>query len=660
MRPMGDDDMAQHDVYESLISAVRRCAEALIQEDATRMRGVVEFLAGYEPKIFVRLYLYVLASNPTAAPDLATAYLTDPSLIEASWCRDEYAKLALAWFPSLTPEQRAKVLSVIDAMPDKFLNAWEARFEEHRKKPPDAEDRRKFRAAAFRDVIWKWRDALPADRQEALDRIVQELADPDAWKEQLFPLEESPLRGTDFSSRPIPEIAEFLRTWTPQAEGSRQTVTALGQELRIAAFNNPEPYAADAAQFAALKPVYVRQMLEGLAMGASNRREFEWGGVLELITAALARRDEPIDPATLFDGDDRNWSWASAKATELVAAGLKQGAEGIPFEHADRVRFIVETLIRIAPDQPEIEDFEERYQREPFFAAQATLRGLAVELCVLMVFWLGKDPSSPWAAEPRKALSNFPDIRVFFDDQLADRTQAGRIPRAIMGRYLCFLFYFGEDWLRAHIGALFPQDDEALREASWHGHLAHDHQPIMDLVPELRFCIAEEIARLAADGEQVDREFRRERFADYLMVLYLWGGLPDDLLESFWEHAPSGVRQHAMWYLGTQLPAPDMPDATRARGFAYWERRLDAAQRSCNPDAFRAELGAIANGPCAIGSTTSGWPISYSTCCRPTSSPLTRSASWAGSPRLHRVTSIARRRSCPPCSGIRVSMSGPT
>jgi hypothetical protein len=98
---------------------------------------------------------------------------------------------------------------------------------------------------------------------------------------------------------------------------------------------------------------------------------------------------------------------------------------------------------------------------------------------------------------------------------------------------------------------------------------------------------------LPMPGDQVDREFRQERFADYLMVLYLWDGLPDDLLESFWEPAPSGVRQHCIWYLGTQLAAPDMPDPMRARGFSYWMSRLDAARRSDNPDAFRAELGAI-------------------------------------------------------------------
>ncbi len=490
------------------------------------------------------------------------------------------------------PDQ-AKVLGVIDALPDKYLNVWRTRFEEQRKKPPDADDGRRFRDATFRDVVWKWRAALSAERQDAIDRIVQEFGDPDAWKEQLLPREESPLRGSDFSSRPIPEIAEFLRTWTPQPESSRQTVTALAQVLRIATFNNPEAYAAEAVQFAVLRPIYIRQVLEGLAMAASNRWKFEWAGVLKLITAAVMRHDEPIDFAMLFDGDDRDWSWTNVKAAELLAAGLRQGSEGIAFGHGAQVRSIVETLIRIAPSEPEIEDLEERYRREPFFAAQATLRGLVVELCILLMFWLSKDPSSPLAAEPRKALSNSSNIRDFFDGQLGDRTAAGRIPRAIMGSYLSFLFDFGEDWLRAHLDALFPQDDEALRGASWYGHLAHDQRQIRDLVPELHLCLAEEIARLADAGEQVDREFRRERFADYLMVVYLLGALPGDLLESFWEHAPSGVRQHCVWYLGTQLDAPDMADAMRARAFAYWVNRLNAARRSDNPDAFRAELGAI-------------------------------------------------------------------
>jgi hypothetical protein len=44
----------------------------------------------------------------------------------------------------------------------------------------------------------------------------------------------SPLTGTDFASRPIPEIVNFLQTWQPQPGPQKQTVTALAQQLRQA------------------------------------------------------------------------------------------------------------------------------------------------------------------------------------------------------------------------------------------------------------------------------------------------------------------------------------------------------------------------------------------------------------------------------------------
>jgi hypothetical protein len=636
MRQMGDDGMANHDIYESLISAVRRSAEILIQQDARRMGGVVRALAGYPPKIFTRLYLYVLASNPAAAPDLATTYLTDSELIEASWCRDEYAKLASAWFPSLTREDQAKVLAVIDSLPDKYLAAWKRRFEEHMKKAPNAEDERKFRAATSRDLVWKWRAALPAPRQKALERIVKELGDPDAWKEQLFPPDESPLTGTDFSSRPIPEIVALLKSWRPGGENSLQTVTGLAQELRIAVSNNPEAYADHAEQFSGLKPIYVRQVFEALAIPVSNRVNFEWGSVLKLIETTLAQFGQRIDPSTIFDGDDRTWTWACMKAGELLAAGLRHGAAGIAFEHADQVSTIILSLIRLAPKDPEIEDFEERYKREPFFAAQATLRGLAIELCILMMFWLSKDSSGPLRAEPRKALSNSPDIRNFLENELSDRSPSGRIPRAVMGRFLCYLFYFGEEWLKAHLDALFPSADQALRRAAWHAHIGHDQQPIVDLVPQLHPCFAEEIARLSDRDGEPDGDFHRERFADYLMIVHLWGGLPNDLLASFSEQAPIGTRQHAMWYLGTQLALRIFP--TRCvRGASHTGNgasKPHGAPIILISSERNWELSG--NGVCATGSTIAGWPISCSPWLKPDSSLPMHSASWNGSRRSRR------------------------
>ena len=122
--------MANHDIYNALIAAVRRSAGMLIAENPARMRGVIGILTENPAKIFVRLALHVLAQNPKGAPDLADAYILNPELIEKTWARHEYAELARAWFPSLSADNQRSVLTAVDAMPDKYRVAWRARFAE--------------------------------------------------------------------------------------------------------------------------------------------------------------------------------------------------------------------------------------------------------------------------------------------------------------------------------------------------------------------------------------------------------------------------------------------------------------------------------------------------------------------------------------------------
>jgi hypothetical protein len=608
-RSIADDEMANYDPYNALISAVRRSADMLVAANPASMSKVIAILTGHPAKIFVRLALHVLAQNPSAAPELAETYLLNTELIEATWCQDEYAALARAWFPSLSSEKQAAVLHVVDSMPEKHRAAWAMRFKEHHKSPPTAEDERIFAAAILRDALWKWRSVLPRDRQEALDRIVAELGDPDAWRQQMFPPEESPFSGTDFATRIISEIIAFLKTWQPQGERHRQTVTALAQELRTAVSNDPKTYATHADQFSGLKPIYIRRVLEGLQNAASNQRDFQWAKVLKLIEFAYSQYSQGVDPGTLTEGDDKSWRWTCMTASELLAAGLRRGVEGIGFEHAALVRTLVFTALRLAPAHPELEDFEERFRREPLFAAQATLRGITVELCILLMFWLSKDSSTLIGATPRDALRNLPDIREALEAQLIDRSADGRVPRAIIGRYLRFLFYFGEEWLKAQMPALFPAGDDQLRRAAWRSHLGHDQGPLQELMPELRGSYAEDIALLGSDEADKDfRDFYQDRLADYVLVLHLWGGLPADLLEQFWRDAPVSVRQHAMWFVGQQVsrPASEVPDEVKARGFAYWERRLAEAMQSSQPDTYRSELGVIGQW-CFHGQVDEAW-----------------------------------------------------
>jgi hypothetical protein len=192
--------------------------------------------------------------------------------------------------------------------------------------------------------------------------------------------------------------------------------------------------------------------------------------------------------------------------------------------HKEAVQALVFELCRRAPQRPEREDFEQQFQHDPYFAAQFTLRGLAVELCVLLLFWLSKEEGAPIAVTPRRALEMSPAIREAFDAELADRTASGRVPRAILGRYLGWLLYFGEPWLSGRMDWLFTESDEELRHAAWMGHLLHDQGPLGDLLDSLEPDYARAIGQLTDDAK--DRaEQAQKSLGIHLMVLYLQGRL---------------------------------------------------------------------------------------------------------------------------------------
>jgi hypothetical protein len=345
-------------------------------------------------------------SNRNCSPALSESLLKETSLIGESWCEDEYAELALAWFPSLAPAAQQSILSHIDQMPDKYRAAWAQRVEEQEKQPPNAETIRAFDDAIFREAVWKWRLALPADRKERLDAIVREQGDPDAWHERLFPTEVSPLTGADLASRPIPEIISFLQTWQPQAGPKKQTITALAQQLRQAVDQEPVRFAEQAERFAVLRPIYVRRV--------------ENEGVQSIVV----------------EGDDPDWLWASSTAGSMLRYALGQGRDGIPYAYAARVLTLIRTLLRVAPEIPEAKDFDSQFERHTYFNAEQTLRGRAIELCIMYIFWESKQPGSPLHTNQHAALALRPDIQAELDKQLEDRSNNGRVPRAIIGRWM--------------------------------------------------------------------------------------------------------------------------------------------------------------------------------------------------------------------------------
>ncbi len=591
IRPVSEVDNTLFGIEEVLVAAVRETAEELIRDQVVPMNEVVGMLAENDSNIFVRLVLHVLARNPALAPELATAYLLKEELITEDWCNPEYATLAKAWFGSMSSYDQATILRAIDEVPGRYLDSWMARFERQHKVPPNAADVEAFRINCVQDLIWRWRDALPADRREAVERA----GDPHAWKRTPETPDESPLTPTDFLDNPVEETIAFLREWQPSGGPARVTLGSLGQEVRAAATAQPEKFSAAADQFAGLRPIYIRRLLEGLQQAAAHQKPVDWQNVLALIAFIYSKALATIEQSARAVDDDATWAWACKAASEMLMTGLRLAAPGIGLEHRATVRSLVIGTMALVPAAVEIESFEGAFKQHPYFTAQETFRGIATELCVLLVRWENLN-STPDNASPRTAIRNDSEVARILDEQLADRSLDGRIPRAIIGRYLQLMHGYDREWVRSRVPALLPADDSTLRQAAWHSHLMSDGGPVSALMPELGPCYVEELAGLAGNrASESERDFRQQRFAEYLIVLVLAGGAPPDLLALFHERAPDDLRRRAMWFLGNQVSrlVNEMPDEMCQRGLVYWEMRLAAATASPHPDDYRRELGTI-------------------------------------------------------------------
>ncbi len=77
----------KHDVIDALVGEIVRASKLAIEADPSCIRAVISRIRSHSPKIFTRIALHVLSLNPGGAPDLAQAWLTDPDLIEETWCR---------------------------------------------------------------------------------------------------------------------------------------------------------------------------------------------------------------------------------------------------------------------------------------------------------------------------------------------------------------------------------------------------------------------------------------------------------------------------------------------------------------------------------------------------------------------------------------------
>ena len=137
---------------------------------------------------------------------------------------------------------------------------------------------------------------------------------------------------------------------------------------------------------------------------------------------------------------------------------------------------------------------------------------------------------------------------------------------------------------------LFPPGHKELRDAAWLGHLQSDQHPVGELVAALHPFYVEHIASLGREDAPPGYDESKNRLVEYLMILYLWEQLPEDLLQQFWdfgscERAPSRHVVYRAPHGHHQRP--------RMRAMSYWDRRFLSAVHADDPEPYRKELGTL-------------------------------------------------------------------
>jgi len=255
------------------------------------------------------------------------------------------------------------------------------------------------------------------------------------------------------------------------------------------------------------------------------------------------------------------------------------------------------TSLQYAPIEPVLKDFEERFERDPYWAALSTLRGVTADACVLFIWWLSTDSTSIVGQAPKSALESLHEIARAFERELDDELISGRIPRAVLGRYLTWLDHFGATWLRRHIYRLVPPGDAALRRAAWISHLTRDRGPDGDFMFGLRQSYEEEVALLPGRRDSVKRDSRGERLTEYIMLLHIWNpsALNTVILEQFLVNAGPSLRRHALSFAGKQAASAKTKGRSDEyeRALSYWAECLARATSSAEIESFRQEVGAF-------------------------------------------------------------------
>lgn len=590
------ENRGKEEIEDALIDSIRDTGLLILKDNPRLLTKLVKSLLKKKWKIFYRIALHFISKMPRSDKNLTAKFLLNPFLFDNIQVQHEFADLLRSGFKYLSSKDKKVIFGFIE----------EAKPMERLVKKRDIKDRdilEKYKGMWRRDKLSYIAESLPKKWQDYYEKVTTEHGQPDHPDFPFYSEAGWVEPQSDFSAQQLVEmnketLIETLKNWQPDPSEdnrfSEKSKSAFGREIVEAIKLAPKKFQGLGKDFEQLDPTYVRSYIEGFSKLIETSDAIDWPEMVSLCqwVASLPRYVEERKGG--IGSQDPDWGWTKRAAVSFLKDGVRSNL--VPFELREKLWVVIELLVE-DPD-PTSEDEKERGPIDAYSTAINSTRGEAMSSVMEYALWVYRQLR---IEKPKKAQcfgKVVPEVQGVLERHLNPTIDPSLAIRAVYGRYLPWLQFMDENWVRKNIEKIFPTGEfmQGRYRAAWDTLMLY--VPVFDKPFEvLKDKYSEAISYICQKTSVVDEfKHRDEKTTSGLMYYYGRGKIDLPYLENFWVKAEDDLRGHALESIGRNLKSAKktkIPEEVIQRYKVLWEARISEAKKAKDKSLYQNEISAF-------------------------------------------------------------------
>lgn len=595
-----------YELESVLVATILEAANTILMNDKSTLPTVIQTLEKHQWFIFRRLSLHLLHKYSANSMRLAAAKALDFEAAEQRELRFDHSLLLRDIYPHLLQEQKDVIFTWINAGPD--IQKYYDERKHYSDDPPGDNEISEYVGKWRRDRLALLRESLPDEWSQILKDLEESFGRPT----QLTPPAigpatvewsgySSPLSLDDLTSLSETDLFTYLRNWHPSNLPGNGSQEGLAEALKALIAAKPSQFAAKAAEFLELDPVYVNAVFQGLYAALENGKSFDWGPVFKLSQWVLRQPAVMDFPDTQFQVE--RWSSTRRFMASLLSKGLESNCAGeIDLGFRTEVWSLLSILVTDTDPTPTYENLSSDAM-DPSTIAINTVRAMAMHAVVFYCLWVRRHCiTSSHEFDVAAGLDLVPEARTVLEFHLEPKNDPSLAVRSVYGRWLPSLASIDLHWTTQNKMKILPREEPVLhlRQAAWDAYLAFNWptDALFGLIQEeYAYAVATiDTTQSREVGWGIDPV---ERLGKHLSILYWQGHLnkydQTQLIDRFFENSTPSVRQRCLEFVGRSLAQSDedVPAEIIERLQMLWEGYLEKVHQRENTNEPATELSAF-------------------------------------------------------------------